>query len=166
VENRDQGAIDALISDLHWQIDQMRSRGIKNAAGQVYHPSFYIRALNAAIGKGGTAVVDYVRSFLYKPPSDGFIKFEAANALDLACEALVKDETKPYAHLFTEADRAVARERLAPHEANLEARVEAERQEQAERRARIDALRAQRRQTGRALFPEIDDAAHRRHRPK
>jgi hypothetical protein len=108
-------------------------------------------------------VVEYVRGFLYKPPSDGFLKFEAANALDLACEWLVKDESKPYAHLFTDADRAVASERLAPHEANLAARAETERRKETARRARIDALRAERRRSGGSLFPEIDAA---RNRPK
>jgi hypothetical protein len=90
------------------------------------------------------------------------LKFEAANSVDLACEWLVKDETKPYARLFSDRDRAVARERLAPHQASLEARAAAEQEREAERRTRIDALRAERRRTGRSLFPEID-AARRRH---
>ena len=162
VEDRDRAAVEALISDLNWQIDQMRPRGIKNAAGHQYYPGYYIRGLEAAIEKGGPAVVEYVRGFLYRPPSDGFIKFEAADSLDLACEALVRDQSKPYAHLFSDRDRAIANERLAPHEANLAARAEDEGQANAERRARIDALRAERREKGSSLFPEIDAA--RRHR--
>ena len=50
-------------------------------------------------------MVEYVRGYLYKPPSDGYKKLEDADALDLACESLVQDERKPYAHLFTDEDR-------------------------------------------------------------
>ena len=112
----DRDAIDALVSDLHWQIDQLGPRGIKNNAGNPYNPSYYKRGLQNAIDRGGLAVADYVRRFLYKPPSDGYQKLEDAEALDLACEALVADTDKPYAHLFTDADRAAAQARLAPHQ--------------------------------------------------
>jgi hypothetical protein len=160
VEDRDQVAAEALISDLKWQIDQMRPRGIKNAAGQQYYPGYYIRGLEVAIEKGGLAVVEYVRGFLYRPPSDGFIKFEAADSRDLACEALVRDETKPYAHLFTDQDRAIARERLAPHEANLTRGQRPNGRRTLSGGARVDALRA-RREKGSALFPELDAARRR-----
>src|SRR3954469_1234069 len=103
-------AIEALVSDLHWQIDQMPRRGIKNQAGNPYVPSYYTRGLNNAIERGGTAVADYVRGYLTKPPSDGYKKLEVANSLDLACEWLVADGDKPYAFLFSDADRARARE--------------------------------------------------------
>jgi hypothetical protein len=85
------------------------------------------------------------------------VKFEEADALDLVCEALVADERKPYAYLFSEEDRAIARERLAPHQAAVGKRKEHEAAEERARRERIDALRAQRRATGSSLFPEIDD---------
>jgi hypothetical protein len=52
------------------------------------------------IGRGGLAAADYVRRYLYKPPSDGYKKLEDTDSLDLACEALVADADKPYAHLF------------------------------------------------------------------
>src|SRR3954449_2383787 len=111
----DREAIAALVSDLHWQIDQLRPRGIKDNAGNPYNPSYYKRGLQNAIDRGGVAVADYIRRYLYKPPSDGYRKLEDADSLDLACEALVADETKPYAYLFTNGDRAAARPRLAPH---------------------------------------------------
>lgn len=164
MDDRDRAAVDALVNDLNWQISQLGPRAIKNSAGHQYYPGYFIRSLETAIAKGGTAVVEYVRRYLYKPPSDGFLKFEAANALDLACESLVKDAEKPYAHLFSDRDRAAARDRLAPHEASLDARAAAARAEEAERRARVDALRAQRRSSGSSLFPELDDAARRRSR--
>src|SRR4051794_8986971 len=78
------------------------------------------------------AVAEYVRRYLYKPPSDGYRKLEDADSLDLACEALVADPEKPYAHLFSERDRAAARARLARHVAAIEARKAAS-------QARIDA---------------------------
>ena len=79
-------------------------------------------------------MVEYVRRYLYKPPSDGYKKLEDADSLDLACESLVLDADKPYARLFTDEDRIAARERLAPHIEAIESR-------NAEHRARIIALR-------------------------
>jgi hypothetical protein len=52
----DKEAIDALVSDLHWQIDQLKPRGIKNNVGQPYNPSYYKRGLQNAIERGGLAV--------------------------------------------------------------------------------------------------------------
>lgn len=145
----DRDAVEALISDLHWQIDQLRPRGIKNEAGHPYTPSYYKRGLENAIERGGLTVVEYVRGYLYRSPSDGYRKLEDADSLDLTCESLVEDESKPYAHLFTDADRAAARQRLAPHIEAIEAR-------KAERRARIDAVRAEQRVKGMPHKSELD----------
>jgi hypothetical protein len=119
----------------------MGPRGIKNSAGQVYVPHYYKRALDAAISRGEEAVIQYVRGYLYKPPSDGYKKLEDVESLDLACEALVADEAKPYAFLFTDEDRVAANERLAPHVQAIEDR-------KAEERARIDAKRAEIKRNG------------------
>jgi hypothetical protein len=132
----DSDAIGALVSDLHWQIDQLPRRGIKDNAGHPYNPSYYKRGLQNAINRGGLAVADYVRRYVYKAPSDGHKRLEEADSLDLACEALVADSSKPYAHLFSEADRAAASKRLAPHIAAIERR-------NAATRARIDARRSE-----------------------
>lgn len=121
-----------LAADLRRQIEQLPRRGIRDAAGNPYNPSYYKRGLQKAIEAGGTAVPDFVRRYVYKSPSDGYLKLEDADSLDLACEALVADESKPYAHLFSEADRAAARARLAPHIEAIEARKAAS-------LARIDA---------------------------
>jgi tetratricopeptide (TPR) repeat protein len=118
-------AIEALVNDLNRQIDQLGPRGIKDKAGNPYNPSYYKRGLQNAIERGGTEVAEYVRRYLKKPPSDGYKKLEDADALDLACEALVADGDKPYAHLFSEADREVARARLAPHIEAIAARKRA-----------------------------------------
>jgi tetratricopeptide (TPR) repeat protein len=118
----DRDAIAALVSDLHWQIDQLKRRGIKDNAGNPYNPSYYKRGLQNAINRGGLAVAEYVRRYLYKAPSDGYRKLEEADSMDLACEALVADGTKPYSHLFDEKDRAAARSRLAPRIAAIEGR--------------------------------------------
>ena len=134
-------AVKALVSDLHWQIDQMGSRGIKNEAGHVYVPHYYKRGLDTAIERGDQAVIEYVRGYLYRTPSDGYEKLEDADSLDLACEALVADEAKPYAFLFTEKDRAAAKERLAPH-------IQAIQDRKADERARIDAARAELKRKG------------------
>jgi tetratricopeptide (TPR) repeat protein len=128
----DHDAIAALVSDLYWQIDQLAPRGIKDKAGNPYNPSYYKRGLQNAIDRGGLAVAEYIRRYLYKPPSDGYKKLEDADSLDLACEALVADEDKPYKHLFTDADRSAARNRLAPHIKAIQARKMAS-------QARIDA---------------------------
>jgi len=134
-------AIEALISDLYWQIDEMGPRKIKDAAGNKYNPSYYKRGLENAIARGGLSVAEYVRGYLSKPPSDGYQKLEDADSLDLACESLIADEDKPYAHLFTSDERAAARQRLAPH-------IEAIEQRNAARRASIDAARAEMRVQG------------------
>ncbi len=153
MEDRD--AIAALVSDLHWQIDQLGPRGIKDKAGNPYNPAYYKRGLQNAIDRGGLAVAEYVRRYLYKPPSDGYKKLEEADSLDLACEALVADEDKPYAHLFSDADRSAARARLAPHFKAIQTR-------KAARQARIDARQSElpadleelRQSAGQATSPE------------
>ena len=96
----DREAIAALVSDLHWQIDQLPRRGIKDNAGNPYNPSYYKRGLQNAIDRGGPAVADYVRHYVYKAPSDGYKKLEEADSLDLACEALVADADRPYAPVY------------------------------------------------------------------
>ncbi len=125
MSTNERDAIGALISDLHWQIDQLGPRGIKDKTGNPYNPHYYKRGLRTAIQSGELAVAEYVRRYLYKAPSAGYRKVEEADSLDLACEALVADDSKPYAHLFTDADRAAARSRLAPHLAAGEARKQA-----------------------------------------
>jgi tetratricopeptide (TPR) repeat protein len=132
----DSDAIAALVNDLHWQIDQLGPRGIKDKAGNPYNPAYYKRGLNNAIDRGELAVAEYVRRYVYKAPSDGYRRLADADSLDLACEALVADDSRPYAHLFTDADRAAARKRLAPHIEGIENR-------KAESSARIDARRSE-----------------------
>jgi hypothetical protein len=147
----DQVAVDALISDLLGQIDQFRARGVKGNDGRPYTAPVYKRGLQKAIAGGGQDVVDFVRGYLYKAPSDGYKKLERAAALDLCCEALVQDDSASYAHLFSDEDRAAACERLAPHIAAIEAR-------RAERRARIDAARARLRAKGMPSRLDLDGA--------
>jgi hypothetical protein len=147
----DQEAIGALVGDLQWQIDQMRTRRIKNNAGNPYNPAYYKRGLEDAIDRGGLAVAEYVRGFLYKAPSGGYQRLEAADALDLACESLVALEDKPYVSLFSDEDREAARDRLAPHLDAIAAR-------RAARRDRIDAARAKLRETGLPDRPDLDFA--------
>lgn len=152
----DPEAVEQLTNDLYWQIDEMRPRGVKNEAGHPYTPSYYKRGLATAEDKGGPAVVEYVLGYLYKTPSAGYRKLEDADSLDLACEWLVADGGKPYAGLFSEADRAAARERLAPHIAAIEAR-------HAEKRVRIDAARARIRADGVPKRSELDASLRSRH---
>jgi tetratricopeptide (TPR) repeat protein len=127
----DRDAIAALVKDLHWQIDQLAPRGIKDNGGNPYNPAYYKRGLQNAIDRGDVAVAEYVRQYVYKAPSDGYKKLAEADSLDLACEALVADADKPYAHLFTDGDRAAASKRLAPH-------IEAIERRKAETTARIE----------------------------
>lgn len=118
---RDEDAANELVRDLNWQIDQMRPRGIKNDAGKPYAPAHFKRGLDRIVEEDGPlAAVDYVRKFVHKQPTDAYKRLAAADAADLACEALVIDETKPYAKLFTDEDRTVARTRLSPHIKKIE----------------------------------------------
>jgi hypothetical protein len=118
----EEATFDQLLRDLNWQIDQLKSRGVKTDAGNPYNPTHYKRGLITASEKGGPEVVAYVRRYLYKPPSAGYLKLEQADSLDLTCEYLVANDAKPYASLFTDEDRAAARERLGPHIKALKAR--------------------------------------------
>lgn len=155
----DQTAVDALIGDLQWQVDQLRSRGIKNNAGRTYDPAHYKRGLTKAIAGGGAEVVAFVRHCLYKPPSDGFKRMAADGSLDLACESLVQDADKSYADLFTDEDRAAACERLAPHMGSIEAR-------RAAYRARIDSARARLRAKGLPSRLDLDGGSRVRRPPR
>jgi len=149
--------VQALVDELYWQIDQMRPRGIKNAAGNPYNPSYYKRGLDNATDNGGAAVVEYVRRYLYKPPSDGYKKLEAAGSLDLACESLVADDAKPYADLFTAEDRIAARERLAPYIEEIDKR-------NADRRARREAATERLKAKGIPHRSALDASRHSRQR--
>jgi hypothetical protein len=149
----DWDAVDALVTDLQWQIDEMAPRGIKNNGGQPYIPSHYKRGLQHAIDDG--VVADYVKHYLYKPPTDAYKRLESAGSLDLTCESLVADETKLYTHLFSDADREAARERLAPHVEAIEAR-------KAEYRARIEAATQRLRAKGIPRRSDLDSAVRSR----
>jgi tetratricopeptide (TPR) repeat protein len=142
----DKTALAELISDLHWQIDQMGPRGIKNNAGNPYIPAYYKRGLQAAIDRGGASVPDYVKRYLSKPPSEGYRRLEDADSLDLACEWLVAEPAKPYAYLFSDGERETAQVRLAPHLAAIESRTAARLRRIADRRGELPddifALRA------------------------
>jgi tetratricopeptide (TPR) repeat protein len=141
--DEDSAAIAALVSDLHWQIDQLAPRGIKDNAGNPYNPSYY-------------AVADYIRHYLYKPPSNSYKKLEQADALDLACEALVADAGKSYRRLFSDEDRAAANARLAPYIKAIEARKAATQARIDGRIARLtDDLTELRAQAEQATDPEV-----------
>jgi hypothetical protein len=79
---------------------------------------------------------------------------ETADALDLTVETLIADGVKPYAWLFTDEDRAAARERLASQAEAISKRraaeAEAVRRREEERRAQIRALHNEKR--GSAAF--------------
>ena len=143
----DQNAIKALITDLHWQIDQIGARGIKNATGQPYKPSHFQRRLERAIEDG--TVVEHLQTVVNKPPSQGFKRLEADGSLDLAPEVLVADADRPYAALFSDEDRAAAQARLAPHAEDIARRT-------TEHRERMEAARAKLRRDGFPRREELD----------
>ncbi len=122
----DRDPISALISDLHWQIDEMRRRGITDTAGEPYVPAHYKRGLLVAIDRGGLAVSEFVAGYVNRAPSSTFKKLVDADSVDLACEALVADPDRPYAHLFSDADRSLARKRIAPHATAIDNRKAAQ----------------------------------------
>ena len=71
----DGAAVAELVSDLHWQVEQFGPRGIKDQGREPVQPVLLQkRGLTSAINRGGLAVAEYVRSYLYKDASDGFRK--------------------------------------------------------------------------------------------
>ena len=144
-----QQATRALTSDLQWQIDQIAARGIKNPAGKPFVPALFKRNVERAVDAGEDAVVELVKGVLRKAPSQSFKRFQAADSLDLAPEALVADGDRPYAFLFSDEDRDLARERLGPHLETIE-------QRQAERRERMQAARAKLRDEGMPRRHELE----------
>jgi hypothetical protein len=137
-------AVAALLSDVYWQLDQFKPRGIKREDGRPYRPNYFIRFLKEAEEKGPVAVRDYIRGYAHRRPSQAYQALEEADALDLSVEWLIADKTKSYAWLFTDEDRAAARERLATQEEAIRERKTAEEAEvrrlEEERRARVRAL--------------------------
>lgn len=107
-----------LQEDLYGLIDKMRERGVRNKAGRLHYPTYYKRGLDNAVAHGGDAVVEYARRRVHQPVSSGFITLKEGQAADLTVEALIADESKPYASLFTPLDRRRARGRLAMYRAH------------------------------------------------
>ena len=160
----DQEAIDALVGDLQWQIDQMRERRIKNNAGHQYNPSFYKRGLEDAIEAGGHAVAEYVKSYLYKAPSGGYQKLEAEGRWTSRARRSSRARARPTSRSFSDEDREAARERLAR---TVEAIEAARRHAALDRRrpreaARDRGARAPRPRLGAALPPLVSRARHAR----
>ena len=89
--------------------------------------------MRSIAGSGGRRLRE---TDVYKAPSDSYAKLEEADSLDLAREALVADVDKPYAHLFTEADRGSGVCAACPAPEAIERR-------KAATRARIDARRSE-----------------------
>ena len=110
------------VSDLDWQIDQLKTRGVKTDAGNPYNPSHYKRGLSTASEKGGPEVVETSAALPVQAPERRLPEARTGDSLDLTCEHPVSDDTKPYASLFTDEDRAVARKRLGAHARAIEAR--------------------------------------------
>ena len=153
----DERAIKALTADLQWQIDQLGPRGIKNTAGNPFVPTAFKRKLTEAIHAGDDAVAELVATVVRKPPSQGFKRLEAAGSLDLAPELLVADGDRPYAHLFSDEDRELARARIGPHLETIAART-------AEHRSRVDAAREKLRTKGMPRRHELDAQLRRNRR--
>ena len=71
----------------------------------------YLQAVRRAVENG--EVVELVeRIVLRRSPTDGFGHLEDAGRLDLALEAFVVDESKPYHHLFSDEAVSLSRVRL------------------------------------------------------
>lgn len=127
-------AVAQLVSDLQWQIDQLKVRDIRDHNGRRYVAPRYRQGLRRADERGGLAAVEYLQRMLHGPTQPGYATLEAADALDLTFEWLVRDHRKPYAWLFSDEDRMAAEARLGPHVEAIEGR-------EAERRSRVLAMR-------------------------
>jgi hypothetical protein len=81
-------------------------------AVKAYHPTRYGPKVESC-ANDPAALVAYARYLVHSPPTDGYSALVKANRLDLAVESLVSAETKVYAPVFSDEDRAAACARLA-----------------------------------------------------
>lgn len=148
--------LQVLLSDLRAIGDAAPKSGAKNRGGGAYHPTRYLMAVENAARDN--RLVDRVREWLATPdPQDGFNALVEVGRGDLTVEALVLNRSKPYAHRFDSADRAVADRRLEP----FRERTRDTEQEERERRERIETLRASGK---RIALPDLDESLRRRPR--
>jgi hypothetical protein len=101
----------ALLRDCRHLIDQLPDSGVLNSGGKPYRALRVERKL-ADLGSDPVGLLEYVRGMASRW-SEGLDALVLYNRLDLALETLILDESKIYAPLFTNLDRAAARDKFA-----------------------------------------------------
>ena len=101
----------ALLDRLRELVEETPKSGALNAAKQPLYVTRFAQAV-ARRANDGPALVAYVREKVHERATGSYNALVVAGRLDLSVEALVDDETAPWASKFTNADRVAARARL------------------------------------------------------
>jgi tetratricopeptide (TPR) repeat protein len=134
----------ALLNDC-WDLARaLPTSGVLDRARRPYRAIRFERKL-AAVANDPVGLLDYVRG-MARRTSDGLESLVEYNRLDLSVEALIIDESRIYAPLFTSDDRAAAKAKLARQAAAVDdlARDRAQqlRSQEAARKERVAAIRS------------------------
>lgn len=101
----------ALLARLRELIVETPSSGALNSGKKPYRPNRFAQAVERR-SDDGEALVEYVRSKVHGPATDGYDALVDAGRPDLTVEAVVADTDAPWAAEFDDDDRGAAKQRL------------------------------------------------------
>lgn len=144
----------ALLRDARHLIDQLPDSGVLNSGGKPYRAIRLERKL-ANLENDPVGLLEYVRG-MARRWSEGLDALVLYNRLDLALETLIVDESKIYAPLFTNQDRAAASDKFIRwREQVTDLRRQRDQELDETDRKVIDGMNVRRQADGRpALTPE------------
>jgi hypothetical protein len=101
----------ALLARLRELIEETPKSGALNAGKKPLYVTRFAQAVERR-AEDGTALVEYVRSKIHGPETEGYNALIEAGRPDLTVEDVVADADGAWASEFTDDDREAARERL------------------------------------------------------
>ena len=149
----------ALLVELRRLVVEIKEdENITNADGTTnYVAPRFSQAVERHADDGDRLVANVKRVLRKKGPSEGWNALGEADRLDLSVEWMVLKEDAPWAPLFTDEDRDLAREVLAGQKTTIHDRKEAAEADSLDEDRRIVGMvAASRRAKGAAWTPEIE----------
>jgi tetratricopeptide (TPR) repeat protein len=135
----------ALLNDCWALARALPGSGVLDRARRPYRAIRFERKLDS-VANDPVGLLEYVRG-MARRTSDGLEALVEYNRLDLSVEMLIIDESKIYAPLFSEDDRAAAKAKLARQTGQVEAlardRAQQVRDEEAATEERVSAIRSE-----------------------